>query len=74
MNRSEAGDLTYAKGIYSCGTVLDLHQLRRVLMLFTYRIILPPSYAQYFLLSLEIHTYEMDITKPNIKIRRSHVE
>ena len=31
MNRSEAGDLTHAKGIHSCGTVLDLHQLRRVL-------------------------------------------
>jgi hypothetical protein len=30
MNRSEAGDLTHANGIYSCGTVLDLHQLRRV--------------------------------------------
>ena len=31
MNRSEAGDLTHAKGIHSCGTALDFHQLRRVL-------------------------------------------
>jgi hypothetical protein len=30
MNQPEAGDLTYAEGNYSCGTVLDLHQLRRV--------------------------------------------
>ena len=74
MNRSEAGDLTYAEGIYSCGTVLDLHQLRRVLTVIFFKVILPPSYARCFLLSRERHMHEMDITNTNIKIRRGHTE